>query len=164
MGQRYKAWKAVPGATECPAATPHYNATSTQCVSCGPDEVFSYDNYTCLKCTDPYAFDLNIRTCIKKDPLRVTKFPDAQNLIYGGISKGQWKDFYDNNKTAGYQDCNYDGNNKNNTQYYDGIACITCPTGYPYFNMEKRICLPNCPAGSEYKDGNCISTATGTQI
>lgn len=37
LGQRYNKWKAAPNATECPVATPHYNATSAMCVSCAPD-------------------------------------------------------------------------------------------------------------------------------
>ena len=34
-------------------------------------------------------------------------------------------------------------------QFYDGIACISCPSRLPLFNLNYKLCM-FCPVGSSY--------------
>ncbi len=141
----------VPGATICPTTAPHFSNLTQTCVSCAVGFIFDYDTGQCRNCA-PQVYDINVRKCLTPDPnLRQTLFPTAQNLIYGSIPSSQWQDYYNQNKTAGAIDCPMDPTNAKNTQYYDGIACINCPTTHPYFNLEYRLCM-NCPPEAPYKE------------
>lgn len=87
---------------------------------------------------------------------------NSSNLIYGGLSKAEWQQYYDQNKTAypNIQDC------PTQTPYYDGINCIQCPSQIPYFDLQYRLCM-NCPTGTVYSDTTdykgCLTPANQKQ-
>ena len=55
-------------------------------------------------------------------------------MTYGGLSRLQHQDYYDNNKTTypKIQDC------PKETPNYDGYQCIKCFDFVPYFNLVTR--------------------------
>lgn len=114
------------------------------CLSCPTGQVFNYEKLVCQSCS-PQVFDQNIFQCVTPVPPNTYQTNiNASGLIYGGTPKAQWQQYYDNNKTAGAQDC------PTNTSFYDGITCIKCPSP-TYFNLETRTCM-KCPENTIYTE------------
>ena len=78
----------------------------------------------------------------------------APNLIYSGTSKNEWETRYYQaiQENPSIADC------PTKTPYFDGQVCVTCPSDFPYFNLEYRMCQV-CATGSKYDSGSheCLS-------
>jgi hypothetical protein len=63
----------------------------------------------------------------------------SPNLIFNGISLGEWQDIQASNKTKypNIKDCPSD------KPYFDGFDCISCHPFVPYFNIDNLLCQ-NC--------------------
>lgn len=122
--------QSVNGSQVCPASEPHYNGAN--CLNCNQGQFFNYDTLQCSSCPNGQAFDVNVKKCLPVLPVgQYQTNINRTNLIYGGISQGQWQSYYDSNRTAypGIQDCPQEA------PYYDSINCIQCPSQIPYFDL-----------------------------
>lgn len=133
----------VPKAQICNITEPYYD--NVTCLSCPVGQYFNYDILKCQSCS-PQVFDQNIYRCIAQLPNNTAQTNiNTSGLIYGGISKAEWQQYYDQNKTAGAQDCP-----TATAPYFDGINCIKCFDGF-YFNLETRTCM-KCPQDTTYTE------------
>lgn len=91
------------------------------CSQCPAGKLFDYSSNICVTCPTGTFFDINVHQCLTaaKNNTYQTSL-DSDNLVYGGISEAELKDYYDSNKTKypNIKDCSKE------TPYYDGINCI----------------------------------------
>lgn len=113
-------------------------------MSCPTGQYFNYDTLKCQSCS-PQVFDQNVYRCLDQLPPNTAQTNiNSSGLIYGGTPKAQWQQYYDQNKTAGAQDC------PPANPFFDGINCIKCFNGF-YFNLETRTCM-KCPISTTYTE------------